>query len=53
VILIRNMEGDGGRHFLLDKSKPLLHGIVASSNDVDVEVVLVEAIKNYLDVALI
>jgi hypothetical protein len=51
VVLVGDMERDGSGHFLLDKGQALLHGIVTATHDVDVEVVLIEAVKNDLHIA--
>lgn len=52
VVLVWNMERNRRRHLLLDEGEALFHRFVRGSHDVDVEVVLVEAIKDDLDVAL-
>jgi hypothetical protein len=51
VVLIRHMERDRSRHFLLNKVKTVLRGLILIATDVDVEVVLVEAIEYDLNVA--
>ena len=51
VVLVRNMERDGGWHFLFYKVQSILGSIVLSPTNVDVEVVLIEAVKDDLDVA--
>lgn len=52
VVLVRNVEGNGSGHFLLDKIQAVLGGLILIAAHVDVEVVLVEAIKDDLHVAL-
>jgi hypothetical protein len=52
VILIRHMERDRCRHFLLYECKALLHRLVGCSHDINVEVVLVETIEDNLNIAL-
>lgn len=52
VVLIRHMERNRCRHFLLHKSEALLHGLISCCHDIDVEVVLVETIENDLHIAL-
>ena len=51
VVLVWNMEGYRSRHLLLDKGQPLFHGLVAPAHDVNVEIVLVEAVEDDLNVA--
>ena len=51
VVLVRNMERYGGWHFLFHKVQPVLGSIVLSPTDVNVEVVLIKAVKDDLDVA--
>lgn len=51
VILIRYVEGDRSRHFLLNEVEAVLGGIVLCSTDVDIEIVFIEAIEDDLDVA--
>jgi len=51
VILVRHMEGDRGRHLLLNKAKTLLHGIVRVRDDVDVEVLLAKSVEHDVDAA--
>ena len=51
VVLIRYVEGNRSRHFLLNEVESVLGGVVLCSADVDVEVVFVEAIEDDLDVA--
>lgn len=51
VVLIRHMERDRSRHFLLHKHETLLHGLVAGSHNIDVEIVLVETVKDDLNIA--
>ena len=51
VVLIGYVEGDGSRHLLLDEGQALLHGVVVGSNDVNIEVILSEALEHNLDVA--
>ena len=51
VVLVRNMERYGGWHFLFHKVQSILGSIVLSPTNVDVEVVLIEAVKDDLDVA--
>ena len=51
VVLVRNMKGDGSRHFLFDEVKTVLHGFILPTANVNVEVVLVETVKDDLDIA--
>jgi hypothetical protein len=51
VVLIGDMERDGCWHLLFNQGQALLHGIVGGSHDVDIEVVLVETVKNDLNIA--
>lgn len=51
VVLIRNVEGNRSRHLLLNKIKTTLGGLKLVSANVNVEVVLVEAIEDNLNVA--
>lgn len=51
MILIRDMERYRSRHFLLHKIQTVLRGLVLISANVNIEVVLVEAIKDDLHVA--
>ena len=51
VVLVWNMERDGGRHLLLDQAKTLLHRVITGGHNVDVEIVLVEAIEDDLNIA--
>ena len=51
MVLIRYVEGDRGRHLLLNEVEPVLGGVVLCSTNVDIEIVFVEAIENDLDVA--
>ena len=51
VILVGDVEGDGGRHLLLNQGQPLPHGLETRRHDIDVEVVLVEAVEDDLNVA--
>jgi len=48
VVLIWDVEGDGSRHLLLDKIKAIFGGFILIPAHVDVEIVLVEAIKDDL-----
>lgn len=52
VVLIRHMERNRCRHFLLHKSEALLHGLISCCHDIDVEIVLIETIENDLHIAL-
>ena len=51
VVLIRDVERDGGRHLLFDQVETVPGRIVLSSTNINVKVVLVEAIEDDLDVA--
>lgn len=51
VVLVGYVEGDRGRHLLLNEGQALFHGIVVGGNDVNVEVILSEALEHDLDVA--
>lgn len=51
MVLVRNMEGNRSRHFLLDKAETLLHRFKTTSHDINVEVVLVKAIEDDLNAA--
>lgn len=51
VILVGDMERDGGGHLLFDQAQPLLHRVVTGGHDINVEIVLVEAIKDDLHIA--
>lgn len=53
VVLVRNMKGDGSRHFLLHKIKAVFGSIVLGPAYVDVKVVLIETIEYDLHVAYI
>ena len=50
MVLVGNVEGNRGWHFLLNKRQALLHGIVVGSNDVNVEVILPETLEHDLNV---
>ena len=50
VVLIRDVKGDGGRHFLLHKIEPILGSFVLGAADVDVEIVFVEAVEDDLHI---
>lgn len=50
VVLVRNMERDGRWHLLLDEIKPVPSCLVLIPADVNIEVVLVETIKDDLHV---
>lgn len=52
VVLVRDVERNRGWHLLLNKSQALLHRLVASCHNINVEVVLVEAVEDDLHVAL-
>lgn len=52
VVLVRDMERDGSGHLLLNKGQTLLHRVVAGGHDIDVEVILIEAVEDDLDTAL-
>jgi len=51
VVLIRDVEGNGSRHLLLNKIKTALGRLKLVSANVNVEVVLVEAIEDNLNIA--
>lgn len=51
VVLVRNMERYGCRHFLLDQIKSVLSSFVLSPTYVDIEVVLIEPVKYNLHIA--
>lgn len=51
VVLIGDVEGNRSRHLLLDKIKTALGGLKLVSANINVEVVLVEAIEDNLNVA--
>lgn len=51
VVLVRYVEGDRSRHLLLNEVETVFGGVVLCSTDVDVEIILVEAIEDDLDVA--
>lgn len=51
VVLIGYMERDRRRHFLLHKVETVLCRIVLVAYNVNIEVVLVEAVKDDLNVA--
>lgn len=48
MILIRDMERDRGGHFLFHEHQPRLHSIVIVAANINVEIVLVEAVKDNL-----
>lgn len=52
VILIGDVEGDGGRHLLFDKVETVLGGLILGTADHNVKVVLVETIKDNLHAAV-
>jgi hypothetical protein len=45
MVLVRNMEGNRCRHLLLNERKSRFHRIIFSGTDIDVKVILVEAVK--------
>ena len=51
VVLVRYMEGNGRRHLLFHQIQAILGRIVLVSAHIDVEVVLVESVKDNLDIA--
>jgi hypothetical protein len=51
VILIGYVKGDRCWHFLLNQIEAVLGGFVLAANNVDVEVVFVETIKDDLNIA--
>ena len=51
VVLVRHMEGNGSRHLLLHQIQTVLSRLVLVAAHVNVEVVLVETVKDDLDVA--
>lgn len=51
VVLVGNMKGNRGGHFLLHKIKTIFGGVILSSAYVDVKVVFVEAVEYDLYVA--
>ena len=51
VVLVRHMERDRRGHLLLDKIQAVLGRFVLVSTDIDVEIVLVEAVKDDLNIA--
>lgn len=53
VILIRDVEGDRSRHFLLYQAHSLLHRVIRRRNNINIEVVFPEAVEYDLDIAYI
>ena len=51
VVLIRDVKRYGGWHFLLYEVQAVFSGIVLSPTNINVEVVLVESIKDDLNIA--
>lgn len=51
VVLIGYVEGDRSGHLLLNEVEPVFGGVVLRSTNVDIEVVLVEAVEDDLDIA--
>jgi hypothetical protein len=51
VVLIGDVERDRRGHFLLDHAEASLHKVVVDGHDVDVEIVLVEPVKDDLYIA--
>ena len=51
VVLVWNVERDRRRHFLFHHAQASLHKLVVDGHNINVEVVLVEAIKDNLNVA--
>ena len=51
VVLVGNMEGYRSGHLLFNKVQTVLGSFILRAADVDVEIVFVEAIKDYLDIA--
>lgn len=49
VVLVRDVERDGGGHLLLDHLQPIFSGLVLGAADYNVEVVLVEDIEDDLN----
>lgn len=52
VVLVRDVKRDRGRHLKLNEVQSVLGGFVVLSTDIDIEIVLVEAIKDDLDITL-
>lgn len=52
MVLIRNMEGDRGRHFLFDQVKAVSCCFILGRAHINIEVVLVESVKDYLNMTL-
>lgn len=53
MILVGDVERDGCGHLLLNQAETLLHRVIACSHDIDIEVVLVEAIEDDLNITCI
>lgn len=51
VVLVWNMEGNRCWHLLLNKVETLFNGFIVIGTNIDIKVVLVEAVKNNLDVS--
>lgn len=51
MVLVRYMKGNGRRHFLFHQIQAILRRIVLVSAHIDVEVVLIESVKDNLDIA--
>ena len=51
VVLVRYVERDRGRHLLLNEIETILRCFVLCAANIDVEIVLVEAVEYDLDVA--
>jgi len=51
VVLIGHVERDGSRHLLLDEGHTLLHRVVGRGNNINIEVVLSEAVEDDLHIA--
>lgn len=51
VVLVRHMERNGRWHLLLDKVETILGSLILGTAHVDVEVVLIESVKDDLHVA--
>jgi hypothetical protein len=51
VVLIGHVERDGSWHLLLNEGHTLLHRVICRCNNIDIKVVLSEAIEDDLDVA--
>jgi hypothetical protein len=51
VVLIGDVEGDGSGHLLLNKIETILRSFVLAANNINVEVVFIEAVEDDLNIA--